>query len=199
MGNVGLSSCFMPTSNNVTVPEMKSDLGMFCVSLRTSNKIELIHAPPVVVHCVRKVANKVNREKESDETPSKDKLGALQFKLYDDRESYGNMGQLFCVDLLNELHKIGYDLEISSDLARYRTVTWQGPTLAAGSLFFRKVTGERPAAKVVGVAPDWNVLVDHSKTARLVGGINITGGKTDSVFFIEDPILGSPEFNRPLP
>ena len=34
--------------------------------------------------------------------------------------------------------------------------------------------------------------MDHSKTARLVGGINITGGKTDSVFFIEDPILGSP-------
>ena len=161
---------FCTMGNEITVPvEMKPDLGMFCLSLRTSNKIELIHAPPVVVACVRKVANKVNREKESDETPSKDKLGALQFKLYDDRESYGNMGQLFCIDLLNELHKIGYDLEISSDLARYRTVTWQGPTPAAGSLFFRKVTSERPPAKVVCVAPgkaDTIVLLNHSESVK---------------------------------
>ena len=53
MGN-NISSPYMPTSNNVKVPvEMKSDLGMFCISLQTSDKIELIHAPPVVVDCVR--------------------------------------------------------------------------------------------------------------------------------------------------
>ena len=103
MGNVGLSSCFMPTSNNVTVPEMKSDLGMFCLSLRTSNKIELIHAPPVVVDCVRKIVNEVSRKK----TTSKHKLGAMQFKLDNGLFSFGNVGQLFCIHLLEELHKIG--------------------------------------------------------------------------------------------
>ena len=103
MGNVGLSSCFMPTSNNVTVPEMKSDLGMFCVSLRTSNKIELIHAPPVVVDCVKKVVNEVNKKKKT----SKHKLGAMQFKLDNGLFSFGNVGQLFCIHLLEELHKIG--------------------------------------------------------------------------------------------
>ena len=184
MGN-NISSPYMPTSNNVTVPvEMKSDLGMFCLSLRTSNKIELIHAPAVVADCVRNVVNEVNRKKKT----SKHKLGAMQFKLYDGLFSFGNVGQLFCIHLLEELHKIGYDLEISSELARYSSVTWEGPTSTAGTLFFRKVTSERPAAKVVCVDPDWKVLVDHRNTGRLVGGININGGKTDSFFFIKDSI-----------
>jgi len=47
--------------NDITLPvEMKPDLGMFCISLRPFHKIELIHAPPVVVACVRRVANEVN-------------------------------------------------------------------------------------------------------------------------------------------
>ena len=44
-------------------------------------KIELIHAPPVVVDCVRRVANEVNglsEENDSFETPSKDKRGCLK-------------------------------------------------------------------------------------------------------------------------
>ena len=179
----------MPTLNIIRVPvEMKHNLGIFCLSLRTSDKIELIHAPPVVVDCVRRVANEVNgrgliTRNDNFETPSKDKLGALQFKMSD-----GIGGQFFGLRLLEELHKIGYDLEISSELARYSSVPWQGPTSTAGTLFFRKVTSERPAAKVVGVDPDWKVLVDHRNTGRLVGGININGGKTDSFFFIKDSI-----------
>ena len=133
---------------------------------------------------MRKIVNEVSRKK----TTSKHKLGAMQFKLDNGLFSFSNVGQLFCIRLFEELHKIGYDLEISSELARYSSVPWQGPTLTAGTLFFRKVTSERPAAKVVCVDPNWKVLVDHRNTGRLVGGININGGKTDSVFFIEDSI-----------
>ena len=47
--------------NKITLPvEMKPELGMFCISLRPFHKIELIHAPPVVAACVRRVANEMN-------------------------------------------------------------------------------------------------------------------------------------------
>ena len=150
---------------------MKTDLGMFCLNLRPYRKIELIHAPPAVVDCVRKVANEVNGlsagNNDNVETPSKDKLGALQFKMSGWLFVNGNgkepatLGKLFCIRLLEELHKMGYDLQIGSDLTR--------SSLAAGSLFFRKVTSERPPAKVVCVAPgkaDTIVLLNHSETVK---------------------------------
>ena len=71
--------------NDLTLPvEMNPDLGMFCISLRPFHKIELIHAPPMVAACGRRIANEVNglyARQDSFETPSKDKLGCLQFSM----------------------------------------------------------------------------------------------------------------------
>jgi len=73
--------------NAITLPvEMKPELGMFCISLRPFHKIELIHAPPEVAACVRRVANEVNSlfitRQDHLETPCKDKLGVLQFSMF---------------------------------------------------------------------------------------------------------------------
>merc|ERR1712001_247556 len=157
--------------NDITLPvEMKPELGIFCISLRPFHKIELIHAPPVVVACVRRVANEVNglyAKGDSFETPSKDKLGVLQFSMSALLFVTGNgkepatLGKLFCIRLLEELHKLGYDLQIGSDLTRAR--------FAAGTLFFRKVSSERPTAKVVCVAPgkeDTIVLLNHNEKVK---------------------------------
>merc|ERR1712172_420980 len=104
---------------------------------------------------------------DSFETPSKDKLGVLQFSMSSLLFATGNgkkpatLGKLFCIRILEELHKLGYDLQIGSDLMRDR--------FAAGTLFFRKVTGERPTAKVVSVAPgklDTIVLLNHSERVK---------------------------------
>ena len=128
----------MPTTNNVKVPvEMKSDLGMFCISLQTSDKIELIHAPPVVADCVRKVANEVNgliTGNNKFKTPSKDMQGALQFKMSallfknPNTEVPSTMGKVFSVQLIEKLHKIGYDLQIGSDLNRYSELDFNDGT-----------------------------------------------------------------------
>jgi hypothetical protein len=166
--------------NDITLPvDMKPDLGMFCISLRPFHKIELIHAPPVVAACVRRVANEVNglcEKGDSFETPSKDKLGVLQFSMSALLFVTGNgkepatLGKLFCIRLLEELHKLGYDLQIGSDLSR--PPKWFGPhsaRFAAGTLFFRKVSSERPTAKVVCVAPgkeDTIVLLNHNENVK---------------------------------
>merc|ERR1711971_291726 len=71
------------------------------------------------------------------------------------------LGKLFCIRILEELHKLGYDLQIGSDLTRAR--------FAAGTLFFRKVSSERPTAKVVCVAPDKEltiVLLNHNEKVK---------------------------------
>jgi len=156
--------------NKITLPvEMKPELGMFCISLHPV-KIELIHAPPVVAACVRRVANEVNgllAKGDSFETPSSDKLGVLQFTMASVLFVSGNgkepatLGKLFCVRILEELHKMGYDLQIGSDLTR--------ASFAAGSLFFRKVSSERPTAKVVCIAPskkDTIVLLNHNERVK---------------------------------
>jgi len=56
---------------------------MFCISLRPHRKIELVHAPPKVALIVQKVANEVNSLYTGHhlETPTKDKLGVLQFTM----------------------------------------------------------------------------------------------------------------------
>jgi len=157
--------------NDLTVPvEMKPELGMFCISLRPFHKIEMIHAPPMVAACVKRLANEVNSlntRQDSFETRSKDKLGVLQFSMSaslfvtNNGKEPATLGKLFCIRLLEELHKMGYDLQIGSDLTRAR--------FAAGALFFKKVTGERPTAKVVSVAPgklDTIVLLNHSERVK---------------------------------
>jgi len=237
---------------DLTLPvEMNPELGMFCISLRPYRTVELIHAPPVVADCVRKVANEVNglyARQENFETCSHDKLGVLQALqpnpivaacvrrlanevngLYARQENFetcyhdklgvlqalqpnpivaacvrrlanevnglyarqenveirsneklgvfqikmsfalfgfenkkrSTLGNLFCMRLLEELHKMGFNLQISSDLIR--------TSPSAGTLFFRKVTSERPTAKVVCIAPrekNTIVLLNHSESVK---------------------------------
>jgi len=149
---------------------MQPDLGMFCISLRPFKKVELIHAPPNVVACVQKVANEVNSlytGKSSMETPSKEKFGVMQFRMAADvfvcqsGKEPATMGKLFCIRILEELHKMGYDLQIASDLTRVK--------YSAASLFFKKVASERPAAKVVCIAPgkeDKIILMNHNERVK---------------------------------
>ena len=157
--------------NDLTLPvKMNPELGMFCISLRPFHKIELIHAPPNVAACVRRLANELNglyARQENFENPSKSKLGVLQFSMSAWLFATGNgkepatLGKLFCIRLLEELHKMGFDLQVGSDLIRASS--------SAGSLFFRKVTSERPTAKVVCIAPgkdDTIVLLNHRESVK---------------------------------
>merc|ERR1719350_1563433 len=71
------------------------------------------------------------------------------------------MGKLFCIKILEELHKIGYDLQISSDLMRAEE--------SASTLFFKKVAGERRKAKVICVAlgsSDRITLINHNNRVK---------------------------------
>merc|ERR1711953_121471 len=133
----------------------------------------------MVVDCVRRVANEVgglSAENNSFETSSKDKLGALQFKMSARLFKNPNTNvqysteQVFCVRLLEELHKIGYDLQIVSDLNRRAySSKMKSSEGAVCALFFRKVTSEHPPAKVVCVAPGWEdtiVLLNHSESVK---------------------------------
>jgi len=157
--------------NNITMPvKSNPELGMFCISLRPFHKIEVIHAPPMVAACVRRVANEVNglcEKKDKFETPSKEKLGVLQFSMSallfttNNGKEPATLGKLFCLRILEELHKLGYDLQIGSDLTR--------DIFAAGTLFFKKVTSERPPAKVICIAPgkkDTIVLLNHNESVK---------------------------------
>jgi len=144
---------------------------MFCISLRPHRKIELVHAPPKVAMIVQKVANEVNSlyTGQHMETPTKDKLGVLQFTMAADLfvtasgKEPATMGKLFCIKILEELHKIGFDLVIGSDLMRAR--------FSASALFFRKVAEERPPAKVICVAAgkeDRIILINHDHRVKSI-------------------------------
>merc|ERR1712038_1740058 len=99
---------------------------MFCISLRPYRTVELVHAPPVVAACVRRLANEVNglyAREENFEIRSNEKLGVLQFRMSfalfgTENKKKSTLGNLFCIRLLEELHKMGFDLQISSDLIR---------------------------------------------------------------------------------
>ena len=149
---------------------MQPDLGMFCISLRPFRKVELIHAPSRVAVLVHRVADEVNSlytGQSGLETPSKDKLGVTQFTMAADvfvcqsGKEPATVGKLFCIRVVEELHKMGYDLQVTSDLTRQR--------YSAASLFFKKVAGERPAAKVVCIAPgkeDKIILMNHNERVK---------------------------------
>ena len=149
---------------------MQPDLGMFCISLRPFRKVELIHAPSRVAVLVHRVADEVNSLYTGQsclETPSKDKLGVTQFRMAADvfvcqsGKEPATVGKLFCIRVVEELHKMGYDLQVTSDLTRQR--------YSAASLFFKKVAGERPAAKVVCIAPgkeDKIILMNHNERVK---------------------------------
>lgn len=145
------------------------DLGMFCLIFCPWDKVRLLHAPAAVVAVVRRVVNQINSiQNRSDmQTPEKEKLGAVQFTMVGNLFTTNNgkesatMGKLLCIRLFEELFKLGYELDLSSDLARYR---WQ-----ASTLFFRKTSYERPGARVICVAPgkrDRISLMNHDERSK---------------------------------
>ena len=91
--------------------------------------------------------------------------GVLRFSMsgpfFMTKEEVATSGKFFCLRLLEELHKMGYDLQISAASTQAR--------LAADTLFFRKVTCERPKAKVVCIAPwkqDTIILLNHNESVK---------------------------------
>merc|ERR1719230_1602296 len=132
--------------------------------------IHLVNAPPSVAVRLQRVANEVNSlyykswtGKDFRQTPTTDKLGVIQFDMAADVFGAGSgkkaatMGKLFCIKIIEDLHKTGYDLQISSDLMRTQE--------SASTLFFKKVAGERRQAKVICVAlgsSDRITLINHN-------------------------------------
>ena len=121
-------------------------LGMFCIMLIPLNKLSLLHAPKDVIDVVRHVVNQINGKV----NPVKIRMGAVQFKMVGhvfttNNRKYGESlkkttkGELLCIRLLEELYKKGYELDLSSDLARSK--------LQASTLFFRKTACEQPGAR----------------------------------------------------
>ena len=72
-------------------------------------------------------------------------MGAVQFtmvgRLFDtiNGKQLATKGKLLCIRLLEELYKIGYELDLSSDLARSE--------LQASTLLFRKTACEQLGAR----------------------------------------------------
>merc|ERR1719150_1559406 len=137
--------------------------------------IHLVNAPPSVAVRVQRVANEVNGLyglslcpcEDFIRTPTTDKLGVVQFTMAADvfvaasGKKAATMGKLFCIKILEELHKKGYDLQISSDLMRTEE--------SASTLFFKKVAGERRQAKVICVAlgsSDRISLINHNNRVK---------------------------------
>ena len=155
----------------MAVPRHPPD-GRFCISLQPKRMIHLVNAPPSVAVRVQRVANEVNSlyykswtGKDFRQTPTTDKLGVIQFTMAADvfgadcGKKAATMGKLFCIKIIEELHKIGYDLQISSDLMRG----------SASTLFFKKVTSERRQAKVICVAlgsSDRITLINHNDRVK---------------------------------
>ena len=116
-------------------------LGMFCIMLIPFHKLSLLHAPEDVIDVVRHVVNQIN----GTVIPVKIKMGAVQFKMVgrvfdtNNGKELATKGKLLCIRLLEELHKIGYELDLCSDLAR--------SNLQASTIFFRKTACEQPGAR----------------------------------------------------
>jgi len=154
---------------SLAVPRHPPD-GMFCISLQPKRMIHLVNAPPSVAVRLQRVANEVNSlyykswtGKDFRQTPTTDKLGVIQFDMAADVFGAGSgkkaatMGKLFCIKIIEDLHKTGYDLQISSDLMRTEE--------SASTLFFKKVTSERRQAKVICVglgSSDRITLINHN-------------------------------------
>ena len=116
-------------------------LGMFCIMLIPLHTLSLLHAPKDVIDVVRHVVNQINGKV----NPVKTKMGVVQFKMVgrvfdtNNGKELATKGKLLCIRLLEELYKIGYELDLSSDLARSK--------LQASTLFFRKTACEQPGAR----------------------------------------------------
>ena len=155
---------------SLPVPPSPS-MNVFCLIFCPFAKIRLLHAPPEVETVVLRVVNNIESLKNNGSsdipTTSKEKMGATQFTMSsslfvtNNGKQAATLGKQLCVELLQELYKLGWDLELTSDLARSR---WQ-----AAALFFRKTSTERPGVRVVCVAPgkrDMLTLLNHDEVVK---------------------------------
>jgi len=131
---------------------MDPTLGYVGIALRSPNKIRLLHAPREVVEVTERVIGEIqSKAGEAEFVTSKDKYGTLGYNVgsewcfqVNSGKTAATSGKLFTIRMLEEMHKLGYDPVVSSDLTRtYDQATW----------IFEKTTHERPTAKVVCLAP----------------------------------------------
>jgi len=146
---------------------------MFCISLRSNRKIQLVYAPPRMAVMVQKVVNEVNSlctRRHQVKTATRNKLGAWKFTLAADilgRRELATMGQLFCIKIIEDLHKMGYDLDIDS----YPQIPAYNEYNSTCNLWFKKVTGDRPWVKVIYVALEKLnkiILINHDDQVKSI-------------------------------
>merc|ERR1719376_407337 len=127
-------------------------LGYVGVALRTPNKLRLIHAPPAVVEMTGRVIREINQAcgAGSKDVLVEDKYGVPSYTMEEWCFTVGNgkkaatSGKMFTLRMFEEMHKLGYDPVVSSDLSR---------SYDQATLFFVKSTGERMSGRVVCLAP----------------------------------------------
>jgi len=146
---------------------------MFCISLRPNRKIRLVYALPRVAVRVQKVVNEVNslcRRRHQVKTATRNKLGVRQFTMAADilgRRELATMGQLFCIKIIEDLHKMGYDLDIDS----HPQIPAYNEYNSTCNLWFKKVTGDRPWVKVICVALEKLnkiILINHNDQIKSI-------------------------------
>lgn len=146
---------------------------MFCISLRPNRKIKLVYALSRVVVMVQKVVNEVNSlctRRHQVKTATRNKLGAWEFTMAADilgGRELTTMGQLFCIKIIEDLHKIGYDLDIDS----HPQIPAYNEYNSTCTLWFKKVTGDRPWVKVICVALEKLnkiILINHNDQVKSI-------------------------------
>jgi len=144
---------------------------MFCISLRPNRKIKLVFAPPRVAVMVQKVVNEVNslcRRRHQVKTATKNKIGSWQFTMAADilgGRELTTMGQLFCIKIIEDLYKMGYDLDNGS----HPQIPAYNEYNSTFTLWFKKVGGDRPWIKVICVALERLnkiILINHNDQVK---------------------------------
>jgi len=112
------------------------------VALRSPDKVRLINAPHEVSSGFGKLIPGLASYKD-EYGIHKYKCDGMPFTLGSSKESSTN-GKIFCINLFEEMHRLGYDPVVSSDMVRHTDNC---------VLFFHKALIERPKAAVVCLAP----------------------------------------------
>ena len=139
--------------------KMEPTLGYVGIKLREPNTICLLHAPREVIAATESVIKEIFRKTGEPTRPveKSDVYGSWGYSLgshncfqLESNKVAAISGRLFTILMLEEMHKLGYDPVVSSDLSqRFDKTTW----------IFVKTTSERPSKKVVGLAPDKRDIV----------------------------------------
>ena len=77
------------------------------------------------------------------------------------------MGQLFCIKIIEDLHKMGYDLDIDS----HPQIPAYNEYNSTCTIWFKKVGGDRPWVKVICVALEKLnkiILINHNDQVKSI-------------------------------